>query len=38
MKKTPELKNLVFDNILDLPRNNEIYSYFDDYFIKDDEY
>lgn len=28
----------VFDNILDLPRNNEIYSYFDDYFIKDSEY
>ena len=22
----------VFDNILDLPENNEIYSYFDEYF------
>tara|TARA_Y100000739_G_scaffold184546_1_gene163073 strand:+ start:2670 stop:4307 length:1638 start_codon:yes stop_codon:yes gene_type:complete len=26
----------VFDNILDMPKNNEIYSYFDDYFL--DEY
>ena len=28
----------VFDNIVDMPNNNEIYSYFDDYFIKNSEY
>jgi len=28
----------VFDNILDLPKNNEIYSYFDEYFIRENEY
>jgi DNA repair protein RadD len=26
----------VFDNILDLPNNDEIYNYFDDYFINED--